>query len=147
MVKSVIDTPCIGVCSTVYGDVVCRGCKRFFREVIEWNSYDTPQKQIVYQRLSQLMSTVVQRFLIITDENLLKQQLDEHSVRFHASDDAFCWAHHLLRVGVEKIEDVTKYGIALHPEFQHCNLRELFTLMDEALYEMSGTFYEGNLMS
>ncbi|HBZ99754.1 MAG TPA: DUF1289 domain-containing protein, partial [Pseudomonas sp.] len=23
-----IKTPCIGLCSTVYGDVVCRGCKR-----------------------------------------------------------------------------------------------------------------------
>ncbi|MDC1160500.1 DUF1289 domain-containing protein, partial [Luminiphilus sp.] len=24
-----IRTPCIGVCSTGVGDVVCRGCKRF----------------------------------------------------------------------------------------------------------------------
>ncbi|MEO1955257.1 MAG: DUF1289 domain-containing protein, partial [Gammaproteobacteria bacterium] len=35
-----VKTPCIGVCSTVFGDEVCRGCKRFQNEVIEWNSYN-----------------------------------------------------------------------------------------------------------
>ncbi|MCA4075779.1 DUF1289 domain-containing protein, partial [Pseudomonas kurunegalensis] len=31
-----IKTPCVGLCSTVYGDTVCRGCKRFHHEVINW---------------------------------------------------------------------------------------------------------------
>ena len=28
-------TPCVGICSTTYGDDVCRGCKRFSFEVIK----------------------------------------------------------------------------------------------------------------
>ncbi|MEL0305883.1 MAG: DUF1289 domain-containing protein, partial [Halieaceae bacterium] len=40
-----IRTPCIGVCSTGVGDVVCRGCKRFAHEVIDWNGYSPEQKQ------------------------------------------------------------------------------------------------------
>jgi predicted Fe-S protein YdhL (DUF1289 family) len=36
-------TPCIGVCSTGIGDVVCRGCKRYAQEVIHWNGYSEQQ--------------------------------------------------------------------------------------------------------
>ena len=36
-----IKTPCLGICSTTsVGDVVCRGCKRYAFEVIDWNGYD-----------------------------------------------------------------------------------------------------------
>ena len=43
-----IRTPCIGVCSTVFGDTVCRGCRRFSHEVVNWNAYTDEQKTIVY---------------------------------------------------------------------------------------------------
>ncbi|MCF8976542.1 DUF1289 domain-containing protein, partial [Pseudomonas edaphica] len=33
MSNQAIKTPCVGLCSTVYGDLVCRGCKRFHHEV------------------------------------------------------------------------------------------------------------------
>ncbi|MEM9624509.1 MAG: DUF1289 domain-containing protein, partial [Pseudomonadota bacterium] len=33
-------TPCVGICSTTYGDLVCRGCKRFAHEIVQWNAYD-----------------------------------------------------------------------------------------------------------
>lgn len=39
MPNQTIKTPCVGLCSTVYGDLVCRGCKRFHHEVIHWNGY------------------------------------------------------------------------------------------------------------
>ena len=44
MLHSPVKTPCIGVCSTGIGDSVCRGCKRFSHEVIDWNSYSQEQK-------------------------------------------------------------------------------------------------------
>ena len=72
-----IDTPCVGICSTVYGDVVCRGCKRFFKEIIEWNGYEHASKQEVYQRLSQLMSETMESLLSITDPVLLQQHLEK----------------------------------------------------------------------
>ena len=142
MGKSVIDTPCIGVCSTVYGDVVCRGCKRFYTEVIQWNTFDHEAKQQIYQRLSNLMSTVVSQFLMITDPELLLQQLQRHSIRHHLTDDPFCWAHHLLRVGVDKIQDINRYGIKIKENYLHLNLTELFTLMDEALHENAVHHYQ-----
>ena len=51
-----VKTPCIGVCSTGIGDSVCRGCKRFSHEVIQWNGYTEEQKRIVDQRLSDFLS-------------------------------------------------------------------------------------------
>ena len=49
MVKR-IKTPCIGICSTVFGDEVCRGCKRFQHEVITWNAYSDHEKEQVWKR-------------------------------------------------------------------------------------------------
>ena len=46
-----IRTPCIGVCSTGIGDAVCRGCKRFAHEVIDWNGYSQAQKEAIDARL------------------------------------------------------------------------------------------------
>lgn len=47
-------SPCIGVCSTTYGDLICRGCYRFAHEVTEWNAYRGEQRAAVQQRLDQL---------------------------------------------------------------------------------------------
>ena len=52
-------TPCIGVCSTALGDDVCRGCKRYSHEVIDWNSYTDKQKQIIDERLDGFLIQVV----------------------------------------------------------------------------------------
>ncbi|MFI4955264.1 MAG: DUF1289 domain-containing protein [Gammaproteobacteria bacterium] len=130
----IIDTPCIGICSTVYGDEICRGCKRFYKEIIDWNTYDSEQKHQVFVRLSASMRKVMNEFLVITDSELLFQQLQNHSIRYYATDDPLCWAHHLLRVGGEKIHDITRYGIEIKKEYRHLSLTELFTLIDEQLY-------------
>ena len=52
-------TPCVGLCSTVYGDQVCRGCKRFRHEIIMWNGYGSSEKAAVWSRLEQLLEQVV----------------------------------------------------------------------------------------
>ena len=44
-------TPCAGRCSTVFGDAVCRGCRRFNHEVIQWNTYTSEQRMMIWQRL------------------------------------------------------------------------------------------------
>ena len=44
-------TPCAGRCSTVFGDSVCRGCRRFNHEVIQWNTYTPEQHTAVWKRL------------------------------------------------------------------------------------------------
>ena len=44
----------MGICSTTYGDLVCRGCKRFAHEIVEWNGYGEPQRSAIWVRLIEL---------------------------------------------------------------------------------------------
>lgn len=48
------DSPCIGQCSTTYGDDVCRGCGRTYLEVINWIMFDDREKAQVWLRLEQI---------------------------------------------------------------------------------------------
>ncbi len=52
-------TPCVGICSTTFGDLVCRGCKRFAHEVVDWNSYEAQQQKLIWQRLASLRDGAV----------------------------------------------------------------------------------------
>ena len=61
-------TPCVGICSTTYGDLVCRGCKRFAHEIVEWNGYDESQRAVVGRRLMELREGAVNT--ILTDKQL-----------------------------------------------------------------------------
>ena len=60
----------MGICSTTYGDLVCRGCKRFAHEIVQWNSYDIEQQERVWQRLLELREAVVEHHLAIVDADL-----------------------------------------------------------------------------
>lgn len=45
-------TPCVGICSTTsQGDAVCRGCRRTFLEVKDWNQYSERKKLHIMDRL------------------------------------------------------------------------------------------------
>lgn len=52
-------TPCAGRCSTVFGDSVCRGCRRFNHEVINWNAYSSDQHSVVWHRLDAQLDQIL----------------------------------------------------------------------------------------
>jgi hypothetical protein len=64
-------TPCIGICSTTYGDLVCRGCKRFAHEIVGWNGYDGAQRGAVWARLLALRGGATRHFVEVVDAGLL----------------------------------------------------------------------------
>ncbi len=131
-----IDTPCIGICSTVYGDDVCRGCKRLYQEVIDWNAYDEQMKEVILLRLHVGMSSVVKNFLKVTDADLLLKELHAHQIRYQ-TQDPYCLAHHLLRVRGAKIIDIKLHGIEINLEYQALSLVTVFTLIDKKLLEIA----------
>ena len=65
-------TPCVDICSTTYGDLICRGCKRFAHEIVSWNGYTVQQQGRVWQRLEQLRDGCVGAYLTIFDESRLR---------------------------------------------------------------------------
>ncbi|MCY4214554.1 MAG: DUF1289 domain-containing protein [Gammaproteobacteria bacterium] len=58
-----MSSPCVGVCSTTYGDLVCRGCHRFAHEVAQWNGYEPAQQVVVLERLADLRAGAASRHL------------------------------------------------------------------------------------
>ena len=68
-------TPCVGICSTTYGDEVCRGCKRFSFEVINWNGFTPEERESVWKRLEKLKTQIMSSRLQILEPELLDLSL------------------------------------------------------------------------
>lgn len=135
-----IDTPCVGICSTVYGDTVCRGCKRYYNEIIDWNRFDQNKRNSIYDRLEQNIIKMMSRHIVITDPTLLAAKLEKHHIRYNPEHSPYTWAYHLLRVGADKIQRLENYG--LHIKDTHITLQQLFNRIDTALYEYSCALLE-----
>lgn len=45
------DSPCIGICSTLF-DEVCQGCGRTAFEVSNWVFYSEEEKQVIWERIT-----------------------------------------------------------------------------------------------
>lgn len=133
--KPMPPSPCIGICSTVYGDDICRGCKREYREVINWNTFTAEQQQNILSRLEQQMEIVVPEFLIIKDAELLKKQFSEAALRPAIHNSVWYLAHELLRLKAETITALAEYGLQAKQQFQDLTVNALFTLIDDKLYE------------
>lgn len=137
-----LNTPCIGVCSTVYGDDICRGCKRIYTEIIAWNTYNEDEKQRIFDRLAIQIVTVMQDKVEVTDVNCLMQQLNEQNIRYREEQDPLCWAYHLLRVSIDKSIPLLQHGIRIKSEYQQYTQRQLFTLLDMELLQLAQTDYQ-----
>jgi len=137
-----IKTPCVGLCSTVYGDLVCRGCKRFHHEVIHWNAYSDEQKRAVWLRLEQLLVQVMEAKLEVFDPQRLREQLLTRKIRFLPHQSEYCWAYQLIARGARVINQIEAYGMVLMPEFRDWELPELRDAIDREFFLLSEAHYE-----
>ena len=142
MPDHIIKTPCVGLCSTVYGDLVCRGCKRFHHEVIHWNGYNEDVKRAVWLRLEQLLVQVMTAKLEIFDADKLRLQLVQRKIRFVPHQSEYCWAYQLIARGARVISQVEAYGFVLLPEFRNWSLPELRDAIDREFFLLSEAHYQ-----
>ena len=136
-----VKTPCIGICSTVFGDEVCRGCKRFQHEIIKWNTYNDTEKGSVLNRLELLKVQIMQSKISVTDQDLLKSKLLDYKVKFDETNDSLCWVFDLLRSGSQSIEKPSDFGFELKVSSVP-NLSELKKVMEEELFQLSEAHYQ-----
>jgi predicted Fe-S protein YdhL (DUF1289 family) len=137
-----IKTPCVGLCSTVYGDLVCRGCKRCHHEVVNWNLYGDDSKRAVLQRLEALLVQVMQGKIAVFDSPRLRLQLEQRAIRFDPQQSPYCWAYLLIVRGARVISQLDAYGLALLPEFRNWSLPELRDAIDREFFLLSEAHYE-----
>ena len=137
-----VKTPCIGVCSTGIGDRVCRGCKRFAHEVINWNSYSDEEKLTIDKRLGEFLSQCTRNKLRVLDAELLEQQLQAQQVAYPAHRDPYCWAYALLKAGASQIDSPADFGLQIDAEYREISLAELRRAIDDEFYILSEAYYE-----
>jgi predicted Fe-S protein YdhL (DUF1289 family) len=142
MSNQVIKTPCVGLCSTVYGDLVCRGCKRFHHEVIHWNGYNEDEKRAVWLRLEQLLVQVMTAKVEVFDADKLRQQLEQRKIRFVPQQSEYCWAYQLIARGARVINQLDAYGMVVLPEFRDWTLPDLRDAIDREFFLLSEAHYE-----
>ena len=90
-------SPCIGVCSTTYGDLICRGCYRFAHEVAQWNGYESAQQSAVLERLANLRAGAVSRHLSPLQIDQLVRQAAAVKLRRIEGKSPPSVAHEVLR--------------------------------------------------
>lgn len=142
MLDRPVKTPCIGVCSTGIGDAVCRGCKRFSHEVIDWNSYSHEQKRVIDRRLAGFLSQCVSNKLQVTDARLLAWQLEVQKIRHNPDHDEYCWVFALMKAGAGQIDDPADFGFAVDLRYRTLSIADLRDMIDREFYILSEAHYE-----
>ena len=141
MRKQRSSTPCLGICSTTYGDDVCRGCKRFIHEVINWNSYSNDEKEIVNSRLEEFKVTILSHRFKVTDAELLSSKLKEHAINFNDALDPITWIFDLLRASSQDL-DLELFGLELLPDYRTFSLSTIKDEINTELFELSQAHFD-----
>ncbi len=126
---------------------MCRGCKRFSHEVIDWNSYTPAQKQAVDGRLCGFLSQCVSNKLRVLDKALLKWQLVVQQIRFVEHHDEYCWVFSLLKAGAGQIDNARDYGFEVDASYRDVSLVGLREQIDQEFYILSEAHYERYMLS
>ena len=111
MFKTRSSTPCLGICSTTYGDDVCKGCKRFVHEVINWNKYNINEKEVVNSRLEEFKLLILKERFEILDPSVFENKLKENAINFNNALNPLTWIFDLLRAAGSQELDLAQFGI------------------------------------
>jgi Predicted Fe-S protein len=141
MQKDRSSTPCIGICSTTFGDDVCKGCKRFSHEITDWGKFSADERAIVNSRLEQFKATILEEKFIISDSSLFKKKMNEFSINFNSSLEPITWIFDLLRASSNKDLDLSDFGIEILPKFSNLSLLELRDLINQEMLQLSEAHY------
>lgn len=140
-----LKTPCIGTCSTIYGDAVCRGCSRFHHEIVHWNRYSTDQQDAVWSRLEQVIVTVLSSKVIIPNIEAFKTRLREERIRYPEKLNPLVWVNALLNQIDRTGLGLEAFGVFLRERFQSYSFTGLYDLIQNEIFELSNAFYDQHI--
>ncbi len=131
----------MGICSTTYGDLVCRGCKRFSHEVVQWNGYSKEQQSVVWQRLFEVREAAVRSAVRL----ICEEDFEASLVEFDLVDlaDQAPWpvlAYELMRRVVRKDQPLAAMGLT--PVDESLSTLTLLKAIDSDIYARSQAHYE-----
>ena len=128
-------TPCVGICSTTYGDDVCRGCKRFIHEVINWNSFNPEEKESVWKRLEKLKTLIMQSKISIINETLMEEKIEELQLKINSDLNSLSKAFEIVKLTSKSFDDLNEFGIKIVNK--DVSLTDLKEEIEKELYDLS----------
>ena len=134
-------TPCVGICSTTYGDLVCRGCKRFAHEIVGWNGFSDEQRELVWTRLSGLLAEVADAYIVVVDAERLQRKAAEFRVPDAERMPRGALAFHLMRL---RPPDFAAIGVETQPRLTGASVLDVVRAIDRDFYDRSTAHYERN---
>jgi hypothetical protein len=108
-------------------------------EVINWNKYSIPEKELVNNRLEDFKLTVLQDRFSITNPDLLASKLRENGINFNDSLNPLTWVFDLLRAAGSQSLDLDQFGITAH---ENLALAELKNQIYIEFLELSEAHYD-----
>ncbi len=129
----------MGICSTTYGDLVCRGCKRFAHEIDQWNGYRDHQRHLVWQRLYRLREGAALAHLRIHDAARLRAR----AVACRVPDLAVLSEANVAYEVVRRAGREQDFGaLGLQSRSPVKTASELFRLIEDEFYRRAVAQYE-----
>ena len=139
LIRKRSSTPCLGICSTTFGDEVCKGCKRFAHEIVSWTKYSLEEREIINDRLEKFKIKILQNRFKIIDSNLLATRLEEKAINFNHSLDPLTWIFDLFRAAGSQEFDLRNFGIE---SLSHFNPKTIKDDINKELLQLSEAHHE-----
>ena len=139
MLKNRSTTPCLGICSTTYGDDVCKGCKRFVHEIINWPKYSMDERAIVNDRLEEFKLLILKERFKVVDKDLFALKLKENVINYNNSLDPLTWIFDLLRASGSQNLDLAQFGIT---SLQNFDFKTIKDELNNEMLELSKAHHE-----
>ena len=134
MHKKRSSTPCLGICSTTFGDEVCKGCKRFAHEIVSWTKYSLEEREIINDRIEKFKIQILSDRFKIIDAELLALKLEEKAINFNHSLEPITWIFDLFRAAGSQSFDLSSYGIKSLKQFDPKKIKDQ---INDELLELS----------
>lgn len=140
-----VHTPCTGICSTTFGDTVCRGCRRYLHEVIDWNRYSDEQKRLIWQRLDRLLEQVLPTYFRIEDPARLASRLASYRIPHRPEAGPWAHLHALLKSAARQTADPGEFGVA-RLDKQGPDLVTLREQINDDLHHLAQAYYDKDFL-
>ena len=123
---------------------MCRGCKRFSHEIVDWNSYDDAQKETIWERLETFKKQVVGQIVRLNDQDRFQSAIEAQKIKEPQDYQA---VYLLLQRLVRHSKTLSFAGLEnVSPDFEimEGEIDSLLTLqqIDKEIVTRSRAFYE-----
>ena len=139
MHKNRSTTPCLGICTTTFGDQVCKGCKRFSHEIVGWTRFSLEERAFVNDRLEKFKLMVLKNRFRIDDVDLFAIKLKENAISYNNSLDPLTWIFDLLRAAGSQSLDLTQFGISVLKYYEPEKIKDE---LNQELLELSEAHHQ-----